>query len=148
MTGAAGPGAASPPAGSRAVRAAGGVVWRPGPHGEPEVLLVHRPRYDDWSFPKGKADAGEDDRACARREVEEETGVRARLGRDLGTVTYPDARGRTKVVHYWEMQPVAGGGFRPGPEVDRCAWLPLAQARRRLTYAHDRDVLERFAAGL
>ncbi len=148
MTDDAGPGPGAPPGDDRVVRAAGGVLWRRGPQGEPEVLVVHRPRYDDWSFPKGKAEPGEDDRACARREVEEETGVRARLGRDLGTVSYPDARGRTKVVRYWEMRPVADGGFRPGSEVDRCLWLPLREARRRLTYAHDRDLLERFVAGL
>jgi len=129
------------------VRAAGGVVWRRDPAGRHEVLLVHRPRYDDWTLPKGKAEPGEDDRACARREVAEETGLECRVGRALGAVRYPDARGRPKVVRYWAMSPERDHGFRPGTEVDEVRWVGLQEARRLLTYDHDRAVLDRFAAG-
>ncbi len=122
------------------VRAAGGVVWRPGPHG-PEVLLVHRPRYDDWSLPKGKRDPGETDEECARREVEEETGLVCRLGAELAATRYRDRHGRPKVVRYWAME-VVGGTFAPNDEVDQIAWLELDPARRRLSYPHDRPVLD------
>ena len=122
------------------VRAAGGVVLRP--DGESyEVLLVHRPRYDDWSFPKGKCTRGESFDAAALREVEEETGYRCELGVDLGMVEYVDGRGRDKVVRYWAMS-VVGGEFAPNAEVDLVAWLPTESARERLTYPHDRRVLD------
>ena len=84
------------------VRAAGGVVTRGEP---PEVLVVHRPRYDDWSFPKGKAEPGERDEDCALREVEEETGLRCELREELPSTSYTDARGRPKRVRYWLMTP-------------------------------------------
>jgi 8-oxo-dGTP diphosphatase len=122
------------------VRAAGGVVLRPDSDSY-EVLLVHRPRYDDWSFPKGKLTRGESDDAAALREVEEETGYRCELGTDLGTVEYVDGRGRDKVVRYWAMT-VVGGEFAPNAEVDLVAWLPTESARERLTYPHDRGVLD------
>lgn len=128
------------------VRAAGGVVWRRAGDGSTEVLLVHRPRYDDWSFPKGKCEAGEDDGACALREVEEETGVRAALGPELTTVGYVDGRGRSKTVRYWAMEVVADTGFEPGDEVDAIAWLPVETAAARLTYRRDDVVLAAFAA--
>jgi 8-oxo-dGTP diphosphatase len=109
--------------------------------GQEEVLVVHRPQYDDWTFPKGKRVAGETDQECALREVEEETGLRCRLGRELETVSYIDRRGRKKSVRYWEMAPL-GGTFAPGPEVDEVRWLTPEDARRTLTYAHDRDLLQ------
>ena len=126
-----------------AVRAAGGVVFRKTKAGR-EVLLVHRPRYDDWSFPKGKADEGESFRACARREVAEECGVTADLGASLGEVRYRDRQGRPKMVRYWAIE-VTKVPFRPNPEVDRVKWLGLDQAAERLTYRHDRRLLERLA---
>ena len=126
------------------MRAAGGVVWRPAEKG-PEVLLVHRPRYDDWSLPKGKADPGESDEDCARREVEEETGLRCELGPHVADSHYVDGRGRMKVARYWAMRPV-DGDFEPGPEVDEVRWLPLDEARRQLSYKRDVDVLDAFAA--
>jgi 8-oxo-dGTP diphosphatase len=122
------------------VRAAGGVVYRPGEAGELEVLLVHRPRYDDWSFPKGKAEPGESDEDCARREVVEETGLRCELGAELASTEYRDARGRPKRVRYWAMRPV-DGRFDSHREVDEARWLPLEEADRTLSWSRDRKVL-------
>lgn len=127
------------------VRAAGGVVWRMGPGGV-EVLLVHRPRYGDWTFPKGKADPGESDEHCALREVAEETGHRCALGRELPAVEYLDAKRRPKRVRYWEMRVIADDGFTPNAEIGGLAWVTLAGAATRLTYSHDRDVLAAFGA--
>jgi 8-oxo-dGTP diphosphatase len=124
------------------VRAAGGVVWREVDPGPVEVLVVHRPRYDDWSLPKGKADAGESDEDCALREVQEETGLACRLGRELPSTRYRDARDRPKVVRYWAMEPVADHGFVPDDEVDELRWLPVPEALHLLSYAHDRPVVE------
>ena len=124
-----------------AVRAAGGAVWRRGVDGGLEVLLVHRPRYDDWSLPKGKCDVGEADEACARREVAEETGFSCSLGPELPSQRYVDHRGRDKVVRYWGMS-VVGGDGRLDHEVDEVAWLALADAARRLTYERDVGVLD------
>ena len=92
------------------VQAAGGVVVREGAEGL-EVLLVHRPAYDDWSFPKGKVERGESHEECAVREVEEETGLQCALGRELGRRTYKDGKGRPKMVRYWAME-VVGGSLR------------------------------------
>lgn len=130
------------------VLAAGGVVWRSGPDGRPEVLVVHRHRYDDWTFPKGKldtVDAGSEE-ACALREVQEETGYRCSLGPELASTTYVDAQGRPKRVRYWAMT-VVDGEFVPNREVDAVVWFPVAEARARLTYSHDVAVLD-VAAGV
>lgn len=130
------------------VQAAGGVVWRRGSDAPVEVLLVHRPRYDDWSLPKGKLEKGEGHEDAARREVEEETGYRCRLGRELVETRYDDAKGRPKLVRYWEMTPEAGeGAFRPDDEVDAIAWVPLLDAARRLSYRRDQTVLADFTSG-
>jgi 8-oxo-dGTP pyrophosphatase MutT (NUDIX family) len=123
------------------VQAAGGVVWRQGGDGAVEVLLVHRPKYDDWSLPKGKLEAGETFEEAAAREVEEETGLQCRLGRELPGVRYRDRYDRPKIVRYWEMT-VMGGRFRATKEVDVVRWLPVAEARRWLSYPHDRPVIE------
>jgi 8-oxo-dGTP diphosphatase len=117
------------------IRAAGGIVRRRG-----EVLLVHRPKYGDWTFPKGKAKDGEPDDECALREVEEETGLRCRLGRELASTRYRALAG-PKVVRYWEMTPL-GGGFAPSSEVDEIRWLPRDRASTLLSYRRDVDVLE------
>lgn len=124
------------------VRAAGGVVWRPGGRGWglAEILLVHRPRYDDWTLPKGKAEPAESDEACALREVEEETGLRCILGVHLADVAYRDRLDRPKVARYWAMRQVSGR-FEPNAEVDRVEWLTVDDAARRLTYERDRVVL-------
>jgi 8-oxo-(d)GTP phosphatase len=121
------------------VRAAGGVLRRVGPEGV-EVLLVHRPRYDDWTFPKGKAHPGESDEDTARREVEEETGMRTRLGVELPSSQYRDSHGRPKVVRYWTMRPESGS-FEPHREVDEIKWLPAADAELQLSYERDVEVL-------
>ncbi|WP_131737880.1 NUDIX hydrolase [Actinomadura roseirufa] len=124
------------------IRAAGAVLWRDGP----EVALIHRPRYDDWSFPKGKVDKGEHVLRTAVREIEEETGVVARLGRRLPTVAY-SIDGRPKTVEYWAARAVAEGALRPNDEVDRLVWLPVAEAEARLSYQHDIDLLHEFLGG-
>jgi 8-oxo-dGTP pyrophosphatase MutT (NUDIX family) len=124
------------------VRAAGGLLFRRGPGGTVEVVLVHRPAYDDWTFPKGKLDDGETEADAAVREVEEETGLRARLGRELTRTSYLDSRGRPKTVRYWEMTPV-GGVLRPANEIDEARWVPIDEAARMLTYARDRELLAR-----
>jgi 8-oxo-dGTP pyrophosphatase MutT (NUDIX family) len=105
-----------------------------------EVLLVHRPKYDDWTFPKGKADPGERDEDCALREVAEETGLRCELGEELAGTSYMDGHGRPKVVRYWAMR-IVDGEFKPHAEVDEVRWLPLADAADSLTYDRDRNVL-------
>jgi 8-oxo-dGTP pyrophosphatase MutT (NUDIX family) len=126
------------------VQAAGGVVSRRGDGGRPEVLLVHRPRYDDWGFPKGKLEPGETHEQAAVREVEEETGLRCALGRELPSTSYNDSKGRPKTVRYWAMQPLEGA-FRPHHEVDEARWLPCDGARKLLSHRHDREVLDAFA---
>jgi 8-oxo-dGTP diphosphatase len=123
------------------VLAAGGVVWRRGDgDGDVDVLLVHRPKYDDWSLPKGKLDDGEGFEDAALREVEEETGLRCELGEELPSAEYDDSRGRSKLVRYWAMEPL-GGRFHPTDEVDEVEWLSREDAERRLSYDRDREVL-------
>ncbi len=124
------------------VRAAGGVIWRSAPAGEGfEVVVVHRPRYDDWSLPKGKLEEGESDEEAAAREVEEETGVVVSLGAELPATTYIDRSGRTKRVRYWAMT-VVSGTPAGASEVDDARWVPLAEARRTLSYERDAELLD------
>ncbi|MDZ7674278.1 MAG: NUDIX hydrolase [Acidimicrobiales bacterium] len=125
------------------VRAAGGVVWRPGKTGD-EVLVVHRSRYDDWTLPKGKLDPGESWEQAAVREVYEETAVVPVLGRELAGTDYEDQKGRPKKVRYWAMAVAAEGTFVPGEEVSACEWLRVDAAAGRLTYGRDVEVLESF----
>jgi 8-oxo-dGTP diphosphatase len=121
------------------VRAAGGLVVRDRGAGA-EVAIVHRPRYDDWSLPKGKLEPGEAWEDAALREVEEETGMRCELGRELDPVTYRDRKGRLKLVRWWEMTPV-GGEFEPDDEVDDMRWERVDDALGVLDYEHDRDLV-------
>jgi 8-oxo-(d)GTP phosphatase len=127
------------------VQAAGAVLWRARAGGI-ETALVHRPKYDDWSFPKGKSLPGEHVLLTAVREVEEETGVRAALGRRLPSQSYP-VEGQTKRVEYWAARAVSAEQFAPGDEVDELAWLPLPAARERLSYPRDVAILDSFASG-
>jgi 8-oxo-dGTP pyrophosphatase MutT (NUDIX family) len=134
------------------VRAAGGIVWRR--HGEGvaqvlEVLVVHRPRYDDWSFPKGKHEIDETDLACAVREVEEETGLSVVVGTGLPTVEYLDHKNREKTVAYWAMTVQPGcdnEAFVINDEVDEMRWLALEAARPLLTYPIDQLLLDEFGS--
>ncbi|WSN12542.1 NUDIX hydrolase [Micromonospora sp. NBC_01699] len=126
------------------IRAAGGVVWRPSERGV-QVCLVHRPRYDDWSLPKGKLEPDEHPLLAAVREVAEEAGVRAVPESRLRSVRY-FSEGRPKRVDYWGMRAVAEGGFEPETEVDDIRWLAVDDAIGLVTYAHDTWVLRDFAA--
>jgi len=126
------------------VEAAGGVVWKV-EKDRVMVLLVHRPKYGDWSLPKGKLDPGESHEEAARREVEEETGFRCKLGRELEQITYRDSHGRPKRVRYWAMT-VSKGEFAVNDEVDEIRWLTIGDAVDRLSYDRDVPVLASFKA--
>lgn len=134
------------------VRAAGGLVWRDGVvtgHGNTsravvEVVLIHRPRQDDWSFPKGKLDKGESSLHAALREVEEETGLVCEVGDEIAPARYIDGKGRLKEVRYWIMHVVGSRPWAPGDEVDRRLWVPVDDAASLLSYAHDRELLAGF----
>jgi 8-oxo-dGTP diphosphatase len=123
-------------AGRSLIRAAGGVVRRDG-----DVLVVHRPKYDDWSLPKGKLEADESFEDAALREVEEETGWRCELGEELEPTRYADSKGRDKLVRWWEMRPLDRTGWQPDGEVDEVRWVPREEAPALLTYVADRELL-------
>ena len=128
---------------NKAILAAGAVLWRPNrDSAAPEVAIIHRPRYDDWSLPKGKVDPGETEPVTAVREVHEETGYSSHLGRRLVAVSYPVEEG-VKKVRYWAATTV-DGEFIPNDEVDELKWLPVDEAMKHLEYPHDRKVLRRF----
>jgi 8-oxo-dGTP pyrophosphatase MutT (NUDIX family) len=136
------------------VRAAGGVIWREVTVADEagatrlsgEIVLIHRPRYDDWSFPKGKLNRGEAYRRAALREVREETGLVCEVGEELPSTVYTDGKGRTKLVRYWIMRVVGVEPWAPNDEVDQRRWVPIDEAGRLLTYDHDRDILAELAA--
>jgi 8-oxo-dGTP pyrophosphatase MutT (NUDIX family) len=131
------------------VRAAGGVVWRAVTVGDEagatrpsgEIVLIHRPRYDDWSFPKGKLNRGEAWQRAAVREVREETGLVCEPRKELPSTVYLDGKGRTKLVRYWLMRVVGVELWAPNAEVDERRWVPVEEAGSLLTYAHDREML-------
>lgn len=124
--------------------AAGAVLWRKSRANPFEIAVVHRPRYDDWSFPKGKIDPGETAVVAAVREVEEETGMAAQLGRHLARISYPiPGHQKIKRVDYWAAE-VAHGEFAPNGEVDELRWLAPSEAYAELSYPVDRKVLRRF----
>jgi 8-oxo-dGTP diphosphatase len=128
------------------VAAAGGIVTRPGAGDGTdlvEVVLVHRPKYDDWTFPKGKVEKGETEEQAATREVREETGFECALGEEFATVRYVDGRGRPKRVRYWMMTVVGGVATIPNAEVDDLRWLSPGDASTLLTYEHDQAVARR-----
>lgn len=128
------------------VRAAGGVVVREVGDGL-EIVLVHRPRYDDWSLPKGKLDRDETWEAAALREVAEETGLECELGRELEPARYRDRKGREKLVRWWQMKAL-GGEFEPNDEVDELRWLAPQAALELLDYDHDRDLVRSLVGGV
>jgi len=131
------------------IHAAGGVVWRQAAasNGKEavEVAIIHRPRYNDWSIPKGKLNPGEIELEGAVREIAEETGYRVTVGRPLGEVNYIK-EGRPKTVRYWAMR-AEGGIFTPSREVDELRWLPVPEAMKLITVDRDRDLLKTFASG-
>lgn len=151
----------------RQVQAAGGVVWRRRDGGpstldpddpatawldeipaellDIELVMVHRPRYDDWSLPKGKAEKGESGRSTARREVEEETGLQCRLGEELVTVRYETERGEHKTVRWWAMTVRRDLGFAPNDEVDEVRWVDLGEFSRLCDFPSDRQVVHSLA---
>ena len=125
--------------GEERIEAAGGVVVRDGEHG-PEVVLVHRPRYDDWSLPKGKLEPGESFEDAARREIEEETGLSCELGPELASNSYTDHKGRPKLVRWFQMTPT-GGEFAANDEVDELRWLSAEAALELADYEDDRRLI-------
>jgi 8-oxo-dGTP pyrophosphatase MutT (NUDIX family) len=120
------------------VRAAGGVVTAD----DGRLAVVYRPKYDDWTFPKGKLEPGENEEQAALREVHEETGLDVELGRELGFVSYRDPKDRPKTVHYWQMHH-RGGEFTPNSEVSELRWLAPGEAAELLSYERDREILGR-----
>jgi 8-oxo-dGTP diphosphatase len=124
---------------ARTIEAAGGVVEQDG-----LIAVVHRPRYDDWSLPKGKLDKNESSERAALREVQEETGLSCQLIEELEPVSYTDNRGRPKNVRYWRMK-VLSGDFEVNDEVDELRWLSMAEALELLSYEHDRELVAALA---
>ena len=122
------------------IAAAGTVVLRPVADGEPEVLLVHRPRYNDWSLPKGKISADEYLAGCAVRETREEAAVEVRLGLPLSRISYP-INGGTKTVSYWRARPMGEDSHKPDDEVDEVLWLPASEALEHVTYDDERPLI-------
>ena len=121
------------------IEAAGGILWRQTPSG-PELAVIHRPYYDDWTLPKGKREPGERWQETALREVEEETGIQARLTSFAGSTAYT-VNGVAKVVLFWNMAVEGEDTFKPNDEVNKMVWLTPSEAIRRLSYPSEQDLL-------
>ena len=128
------------------VFAGGGLIWRRSDSDRIELLMIHRPSYDDWSFPKGKRESGESDENCALREVAEETGFSCRLGPELATCFYVDRMGRFKQVRYWAMTLESTEPDGADDEVDVMMWMPIELVPGRLSYGRDRPVFDSFCS--
>ncbi len=124
---------------TKVIQGAGGLVWRQA-GGEKQIALIHRPRYDDWALPKGKMEKGEDWETTALREVEEETGCKAKLGTFAGAVGY-EVGGQPKVVLFWNMTLIGDCSFKPSKEVDQLTWVSVETALEKLQYESDKSVL-------
>jgi len=124
------------------ISAAGGVLLSRDGTGQTRVAVIHRPKYMDWSLPKGKLEEGEGWKEAAMREVVEETGYRGKPSAELPPVSYLDRKGRKKLVRYWLMEPI-DGEFRPGDEVDELRWVKRDEADELLTYDHDRELVHK-----
>ena len=122
------------------IEAAGGVIWRYNDSAQMEILLIHRPRRDDWSLPKGKLERGESSERAALREVREETGLHCEMGPELPGTSYRDRKLRSKHVRYWAMRPISGR-FKPNAEVDSVRWTTVEAAASLLTNDHDIPVV-------
>ena len=129
------------------IPAAGGLLVRRGRDGKRRLAVIHRPKYMDWSLPKGKLEEDEGWEAAALREVEEETGYRGKLVRELSPVSYRDRKGRRKKVRYWLMKPISGE-FEPSSEVDQLRWVDRDEAGELLSYDHDRELVREALVGL
>jgi 8-oxo-(d)GTP phosphatase len=129
---------------SRPILAGGAVVTREHPTRGTEVVIIHRKRYDDWTLPKGKVEAGEPVPVCAVREVHEETGVTIRLGVPLDSITYEAGNSGLKRVDYWGGVVLASVPRAPDAEVDVVTWLPVRGALSRLTYSHDHFLVQQY----
>jgi 8-oxo-dGTP diphosphatase len=127
-----------------AVHAFGGVVWERDESGMLKIVVVHRPRYDDWSLPKGKVNPRETPEQTALREVEEETGIVCKVGPFIMEVCYPLTDGRMKKVGFYDMRPVSTRQRPPDAEIDQVLWWTLDEANSRLTHTYDKEVLRRF----
>jgi len=125
------------------ILAAGAILWRKNKDKFTEVALIHRPKYDDWSFPKGKAEVGESLIACAFREVFEETGIESEFGAFLGQVEYPTVDG-LKQVSYWSAKALSNKALTPNSEVDEIKWVALTKVREFLTLETDKKILDKF----
>lgn len=143
-TGVEGAAARGEAAGVSLIRAAGGIPVRDTPDGL-RVLVIHRPQYGDWSFPKGKCEPGESDEACAVREVEEETGLVCALESELPSTSYTDSKGRPKRVRYWRLRTVEGELLFLH-EADEGRWVSIAEAEALLSYERDLVVLQALVA--
>ena len=128
---------------SEAISAAGAVVWRKHKDNFTEVAIIHRPKYDDWSFPKGKIEVGESLIACAHREVLEETNLQTEFGPHLGQVEYFTPDGLKKVT-YWSAKVIAEKPFRTNSEVDQLKWIPITKVIEVLTNETDKEIFDKF----